>query len=460
MTALALPRLRRVRPLAILGAAVLLVVAAQVVSVIRPPAPPTPVAPPAVAGPVSLPEAPIGDAPDTLDRIDGAIAAWTANVAANDRDFLSARNLGLLHESRAKLSGDASDYGRAEEAAVRSLAIEPRQLDVQALHARILLSTHQFSRALAAASSIDRSAPNQPAVLAIMGDATLELGDINAAAAIYDRLQALAPSAAVTARHARIAFLRGDASGALELAKAAYAAASDEGRTGPSLSWYAFLVGTLTVDAGDPEGAGPWFERAIDAWPGSFQARAGQARVAAALGDTAGAIEAYRAANALASQPGALRHLGDLLTLQGDDAGATAAHEQFLDIVRPDGRPDAIFAEELILFLADHGRDVGQALQLAEGNLEATQDAHAYDAYAWALLANRRGAAAKAAIDKALELAGRDATVLYHGGLIALAVGDGDAGRGYLDAALSIRGGLDPLAASRAAAELAGLGER
>jgi Tfp pilus assembly protein PilF len=454
MTALALPRLRRVRPLAVLAASATLVVAVQVASVVRPAAPLVPAAPRVVDGPVALPEAPIADAPDTLDRIDAAITAWSTNVAANDRDFLSARNLGLLYEARARLGGDASDYVRAEEAATRSLAIEPRQLDVQALHARILLSTHQFARALTEASAIDRAAPDQAAVLAIMGDATLELGDLDGAAAIYARLQELAPSAAVTARHARIAFLRADTPGALALAAGAYAAASDEGRTGPSLSWFAFLVGTLTIDAGDPDGAEVWFERALEAWPNSFQALAGQARVAAARGDAAGAIEAYEAANAVSPQPAALRFLGDLLALEGDEAGASAAHDEFLDIVRPDGRPNAIYSEELIQFLADHDRDVVQALRLAEENLDATQDAHAYDAYAWALHANHRGDEAQAAIKSALELAGRDATVLYHAGVIALAAGDTDAGRGYLEAALGIRGGLDPLATTRATAEL------
>ena len=46
-------------------------------------------------------------------------------------------NLALLYEGRARLSGDIGDYTRASEAATRSLSIEPRQLDVQALHARL-----------------------------------------------------------------------------------------------------------------------------------------------------------------------------------------------------------------------------------------------------------------------------------------------------------------------------------
>jgi tetratricopeptide (TPR) repeat protein len=455
MTTLSPTRPRRLRPIAFLAASLALVAAAQVGSLIGSRELESPAA---EAFDISV--APVPDAGGAVAQIDRSIAVWKSNVARNDRDFLAARNLGLLYETRARLGGDATDYQRAEDAAMRSLAIEPDQLDVQALHARVLLSTHQFAEALAEAAAIDRSAPNQPAILAIMGDATLELGDVEGAAALYDRIEMLTPSAAVTARQARVAFLRDDASAGLELAAAAYAAASGEGQTGASLSWYAFFAGTLTIDAGDPEGAGTWFERALAAWPGSFQALAGQARVAAALGDTDGAIEAYQAANAIAPQPSAFRYLGDLLLLRGDDAGAAQAHERFLSLVRPGGQPNTLFTEELVLFLGDHRRDVSQALDLAKQNLEATQDAHAYDAYAWALLANDRVAEASTAIASALDLSGRDATVLYHAGVIELAAGDADAGRAYLEASLAIRGGLDPLAASRAKAGLDAPGQR
>ena len=480
MTALSLPRLRlarprRIRPVGFLAASLALVIAGQLASIVRgpeatapqavspgvaPARPGVPAAPPAVEGPISPPNAPLAGTPGSLAQIDSSIARWSANLAANDLDFISARNVALLYEGRARISGDVTDYVRAEEAASRSLGIEPRQLDVQALHARVLLATHEFSRALTEASAVDRAAPNQPAVLAIMGDASLELGDVDAAAALYDRIEALAPGPAVTVRQARIAFVRGDVSGATALAGSAYEAAVDEGQTGPPLSWYAFLAGTLTIDAGDPEGARGWFERAIAEWPGSFQALAGQARVAAALGDADGAIEAYQAANAIAPQPAALRHVGDLLLLRGDDVAAAAAQEQFLLLVRPAGQPNALYTEELVAFLADHGTDVGQALELATQNLAATQDAHAYDAYAWALFANNRVAEASAAVETALDLSGGDATVLYHAGVIALATGDTDAGRGYLEAALGIRGALDPLATSRAEAAVAGLQAR
>ena len=457
MTALSLPRPRRMRPLAILGASLALVAASQAANLLAPRATaPAPAAPAGqvVTGPVAPAGAPIAGAPGNLETIDHSIAAWTANVAANDRDFISAANLGTLYEARARLSGDVSDYSRAATAAERSLAIEPRQLDIQALHARLQLATHDFAGALTEASAIDRAVPNQPAVLSIIADASLELGDVDRASSLHDQIQALAPGPAVTARLARLAFLRGDPTSAVSMAESAYGAAKADGTAGPALSWYAYLAGTLHLGAGSPETAATWFGSALDAWPASFLALAGSARAAAALGDTDAAIAGYRAAIAVAPQPDALTALGDLLALRGDTKGAEAQYATVLAIAQLQGSGGLIFNRQLVLFDSNHQRDLATALTLAERELDARHDAYGYDAYAWALLANGRAAEADAAMAKATALGTRDALLLYHAGEIKLALGETAAARALLTDALSIRGALDPLAASRAAASL------
>ena len=472
MTSLSLPRPRRIRPLAILVASAALVAASQVASLLQPRAavpagPGGPVAPaaqagagqdgPAIAGPIAPIDAPIGSVPGSLTQIDHSITAWTANLAANDKDFLSAGTLALLYEARARLSGDVTDYARAEEAANRSLAIEPRQLDVRALYARLLLATHDFRRALAEAESLDRSVPDQPAVLAIMADAQLELGDVAGAEQLYGRISGLAPGAAVTARTARVAFLRGDTAGAVATAEAAFGAALAEGQAGASLSWYAYLTGVLTLGSGAPESAASWFDRALTAWPESHLALAGVARADAALGDMDAAIAGYRAAVAISPQPDALAALGDLLALRGDDEGAADQYATVLAIARLQGTGGPVYDRQLALFELNHDGDVAEALALAERELEERKDVYGYDAYAWALLANGRAADADAAMATALALGTRDATLLYHAGAIALAVGDETRARSLLEDALGIRGALDPLSAERAAAALASI---
>jgi tetratricopeptide (TPR) repeat protein len=451
MTALSLPRVRHPRPLALLVASLALVASSQIATALHPSAPPArPATQSTVSGPVSPPDAPVMNAPDSLAKIDHSISAWTQNLATNDRDFLSAANLGLLYEARARLSGDVGDYTRAEEATNRSLAIEPKQLDVLALHARLLLATHDFGHALTEAQSLDRTAPDQPAILAIMADAQLELGNVDAATDLYGQIQALTPGPAVTARLARIAFLRGDPAAAVRGAESAQAAAVTAGIDGPSLSWYAYLAGTMHLAAGEPGQAAMWFDRALDAWPGSYLALAGRARAAAALGDVDGAIGGYRAAIAVAPQPDALAALGDLLANRGDDRGAQEQYDTVLAIARLQGSAGLVFNRQLVLFDVNHGRDLPAALALAEKELAERHDVYGYDAEAWALLANGRGAEADAAMAKALALGTRDAMLLYHAGEIAHAVGDDARARDLLGQALAIRGALDPLSAARA----------
>ena len=458
--ALRFPRLKSPRPLALLGAALAIVVASQVVTFLQG-SPAQRIASPAdrptINAPVSPPEAPVPNAPDDLARIDHNISAWTRNLAANDKDFLSASNLGLLYEARARLSGDVADYGRANAAAERSLRIVPTQLDVLALHARLAFATHDFTRALSEASSLDRTAPDQPAILAIMGDAHLELGDVDAAATIYGRVATLAPGPAITARLARLSFLRGDPADAVMQAEAARAAALTEGIAGPSLSWYAYLAGTMQLAAGDPGAAATSFDKALDAWPQSFLALAGRARADAAVGDVDKAIDGYRAAIAVAPQPDALAALGDLLAMRGDDHAAQQQYDTVLAIAQLQGSSGLVFNRQLVLFDVNHGRDVATALHLADKELVERKDVYGYDADAWALLANGRATDADAAMAKALALGTRDAMLLYHAGEIALAVGDSARARDLLTQSLAITGALDPLSASKARASLQGL---
>lgn len=458
MTAITLPRVRRPRPIALLVAAAAVVAISQGSTLLRPAAAPLrPATPLTVNGPVSAPDAPVFNAPGSLAQIDHSIAAWTQNVAINDRDFLSAANLGLLYEARARLSGDVGDYNRAEEAANRSLSIERNQLDVLALHARLALATHDFGRALSEAQALDRTASDQPAILAIVADAQLELGDVSTAADTYKRIQSIANSPAISARLARVAFLRGDPAGAVKQAETAQAAAVTAGIEGPSLSWYSYVAGTMQLSAGAPEAAARWFDTAVEEWPQSFLALAGRARAAAALGDTDGAIADFRAAIAVAPQPDALTALGDLLAMRGDDRGAEDQYATVLAIAKLQGSAGLIFNRQLVLFDVNHGRDAATALSLADKELAERPDIYGYDAEAWALLANGRAADADAAMTKALALGTRDAMLLYHAGEIALAVGDSTRAYDLLQQSLAIRGALDPLSASKAQASLESL---
>jgi tetratricopeptide (TPR) repeat protein len=454
MTALAPSRTTPLRATGILLAAVVIVVASNATSVLLGGKPATGDRSDSQgAGLIEAaggPDAGIG----SLPQIDNSIAAWTANLAANDKDFISATNLGLLYDARGRLTGDIGDYGRAQAALDKALAVVPTHLPARLLHARLLQTTHDFAGALAESRAILADDSTQAGAVATMGDALLELGDIGGAAAAFSRLATEVPGPAVTARLSRLAFLRGDPTAAGALASKAFDESLAEGDTGAQLGWYAYLAGTVAQSAGDPAAALRWFDRAVSTWPGSYLALAGTARAQAALGRTDDAIAGFKQAIAVAPQPDALTALGDLYALRGDSKLAEQQYATVEAIAQLAALNRQVYNRQLVLFSVNHDRNVADALRLAEQELAVRKDVYGYDAEAWALLANGRAADADAAMQQALALGTRDALLDYHAGMIAAARGDTARARTSLTAALAIKGALDPLSAGRAQAAL------
>jgi tetratricopeptide (TPR) repeat protein len=467
MTALTALRPRRLRPALVLATAAAVAATSYAASTLhagpfggRPPA-----AAPAVLADrasqadrtaLAAPGAPLGTA-TTLQQIDHSISVWSANLQREGRDFYAATTLSQLYESRARLTGDVADYGRAREASERALASAPTQTAARVAHARILAALHDFAGARSEALAILRDDPSQLAALATAGDAALELGDVAAARSAFQSLAAAAPGPAVTARLSRLAFIEGRPAEARALARGAFAAADDADETGPGLSWYAYVAGATALSAGDPTDAASWFDRAIDLWPDSYLAHAGSGRALAALGRSSEAIKSYQAAIAIAPQPDAVAALGDLEALSGNDVQARQAYDTVEAIGHLAALNEQVFNRQLVLFSVNHERDLGAALRLAQDELESRKDVYGYDAVAWALLANGRVSEAAEAMRSARAFGTDDALLDAHDGLIQSALGNGDAARSLLGRALSRPGSIDPLLAQRITTALDGL---
>jgi tetratricopeptide (TPR) repeat protein len=468
MTALAEPqaprqprlRLRRVRPAAVLVAALAVAVGSYAGSTLlgQPTSHPvTAIAPAADTLPIEPADGPATATVASLAVLDHDIGLWTANVAKNDRDFVSATTLGTLYDARGRLTGDVGDYLRAEDALDRSLAIAPAEMAARVLHARLRQTMHDFSAALTETEAILKTDPSQMQALATLGDAKLELGDISGAEAAFATLEARVPGPAVTARLSRVAFLRGATAAARTLAKRAFDEATAAGQTGSGLGWYAYVAGTVAIAAGTPANALAWFDRALVAWTDSYLALAGKARAQAALGTTDAAIASYEAAIAVAPQPDSLTFLGDLYALAGNAKLAANQYATVEAIAHLAAINQQVYNRQIVLFSVNHDRDLAAALALATQELTVRKDIYGYDAYAWALLANGRAVDADAAMQHALSLGTRDALLWYHAGVIASAVGNTARAKTFLQEAVSLPGALDPLSASGASAALAGL---
>ncbi|MEW6225108.1 MAG: tetratricopeptide repeat protein [Chloroflexota bacterium] len=399
------------------------------------------------------------------------VAFWAARVEADARDIVAAVKLAEADLAEARLTGDATAYLRAQDAVDLALATQPAYEPALALRATVLVSLHRFPEARDTARAILATTPDDPTALGVVGDASLELGDLATAGAAYQHLGLIGGGAAAEVRASRLAFVRGAPASAVNGARAAVAAAADDGLEGGELAFYHVTLGELLVATGDAHGARDAFEAALAARPQLPSALAGIARLDAYEGDLDAAIAGLDAAIAAIPLPEWLARRADLLDLRaragdaaladgdaalaaGDAALAEADRATVEAIAGLAGDASRVYDRGLSLYLSDHGLDPDRAVRLAAAELEVRRDLYGFDAFAWALFNAGRPAEAEEPMAAALAEGTRDARLWYHAGLIAAANGRSDEARAFLADALGLGPALDPVSRARAEAAL------
>jgi tetratricopeptide (TPR) repeat protein len=475
------------RLLAIVGAMIVVVVASQVVAQLRSvvaPAQPAPAAVdplrPAVgdldagalAGAGGGSDADVGGAgagggatgadagASDLARVKANVEFWSSRVARNRDDFISSNRWGIAEIELARATGDLSAYLRADTAFDTTLARDPHNAAALGYKGSVLVSLHRFVDAAALARTVLERQPGDPVALATLGDASLELGDLVGARDAYGRANDVARSAATLVRLGHLSFIGGDTAAAIRAATTAVTLADSEGAEGERAAFYHYQLADVLVSTGDRAGAARAYAAALAADPGSFLAHSGLARVAAADGNLDEAIRQLSAAIAIVPQPEFLARRGDLYTLRAAPGDARRAADDYATveaIAKLAGDASSVYDRTLALYLANHGREPTRAVALADAELAIRKDVYGYDADAWALLAAGRAADAEVMIGRALDVGTRDAKVLYHAGMIAVALGQTDRARALLKDSLALDPSFDPLQVSRARSTLATL---
>jgi tetratricopeptide (TPR) repeat protein len=363
----------------------------------------------------------------TARALGSSIAALQDRLRSVPQDWRGFATLGLAYVAQARVTADPSWYPKAEGALRESLRLHPED-NVEALLGlgALALARHDFEDALARGRAALDLDPFDANAYGIVGDALLELGRYDEAFEAFQTMVDTRPDLASYARASYARELLGDVPGAIEAMRLAYEAA---GSTSDA-AWAAAQLGELEFGRGDVEAAARWFERGRDLEPDSSANLAGLARVAWADGDAGLAIDRY--AELVAMDP-AVEHLAALGDLYATTGRRSEARDQYavVEATRSLARANGVNVDlEVALFDADHG-DPRAALAAAEAEWARRRSVHVADAYGWALFANGRYEEAAHALDRALSLGARNATFLFHAGMIERA-------RGHEDAALRL----------------------
>ncbi len=376
--------------------------------------------------------------------LDATVTTMRARVAKVPGDAKSAVLLAdaLLRQTR--VVSNAGLAIEAEQALQGAISAHPDDYDAHRMLAAVYASQHRFRDALSEANRCLLSRTDDAWVYGVIGDAHIELGEYREAFDALDRMAAHRPNAASYSRASYARELQGDLEGALRFMRMATEATSAQDPE--SLAWHYAQIGHLLMEIGQTDAAERMYAHADYAFPGHPFAAEGLARVAAAKGQYAAALEIVNRSLAQAPTAATLGLAGDLLITLGrpDDA------ERQYRLAEAAWQSDTPDPPRLARFLAERGRRLDDAVRIAESAVADRHDIFTEDALAWAYFKTGRFDQASEAIKHALSTNSRDRVMRYHAAAIARATGHVDEARRLLAEALDGSPRFDLVAAPAA----------
>jgi tetratricopeptide (TPR) repeat protein len=341
-------------------------------------------------------------------------------------------------------------YDEAEAAYQQALKVEPDNAAAMNGMAWVMGGRHRFTESVLWAKKALAVDADNPEAHGIIGDAVLELGDLERAFECYQKMMDLRPDLSAYSRGGYLVWLTGNGKKGRWLMEKAIAMGSPHAE---NTAWCRSRLAMMLFHEGAYLPAAQVAEAGLNAAPGHLPLLLALGRIKAALKDEKAAVTAYEAALAQGEHLEALAALGDLHAVAGRAAEAEAFYQKVVKLHEANkagGVHDHTF---MARFFADHDRHLDRALALAKEHLNS-QNVYDADTLAWALYKKGEFAAAKKCMERALKANTPDAEFFYHGGLIAAATGDRTGARKLLSRALSLNPGFNPLEAAKAAQKL------
>jgi tetratricopeptide (TPR) repeat protein len=377
---------------------------------------------------------------------DGEINQASEAARAHPTDAAWSR-LGDAFMQKARETMDLSYYGRAEAAYRKSLALNPNYANALVGIAWVLSGRHEFEKSIEWANKALKVEPNRADAYGLLGDAATEMGDYDSAFEHYQKMLDLKPGIASYSRAAHLLFITGG------FKKATLLMTKAVGSGGPypeNKAWCIAQMALLDFAQGAYLPAEQLLTAGLKDTPNNYHLLAAMGRVKAGMKDYPAAIEYYKKAQDIVPQHEVVVALGDLYAIEGrtDEANRQYA---LVDVIRKLNKANGVIGDlQMAQFLADHNRDLAEALQLAENEYKTRPTVYGADTLAWCYYKNGRLSEARKYSSKALSQETPEAMFLYHRGLILAKDGDIGGARKVLYQALSQNPYFEPLGATAA----------
>ena len=348
-------------------------------------------------------------------ELDATIESDRQKVSKNPGDGAAAVQLADALMRAARVKGDASLAIEAEHVLRATLQHSSSDYLARRMLSVVYLSQHRFAEALTEAKAAQKLRPKDAWNYAIAGDALLELGRYEEAFDSFDQVMEHRPDAGAYARVAYARELQGDLDGALRLMQMSSEATSRQDVEG--LAWTHAQIGNLYLLQGRLDDAEREFNHADFIFPSHPYAMNGRVRLLIARHRYADALDLSRR---VPTTPESLAMQGDLLTRLGHLDDAEKLYREAEQVEREGWKQEQPQPGALARFLAERGRNIPEAIALAERAASERQDVVTMDALAWSYFRGGRLSDAASAIQRATRLGTVDPRIRCHASAIAL----------------------------------------
>lgn len=348
----------------------------------------------------SLPSAGFGPGifSQELAAADRQLNLASQRVANAPGEWLPREGLARANLARFKLSGDPADIADAFANIAQARELAPPGSGPLLSSAEIAMAGHDLDSAERFLDGLEGVAvPPSPAVRseaeALRGDISFYRGDMDAAAAAYDRAEAIVPTSGTAIRRALLARSQGRFDDAIALISEA--AQRDGLRTPRGMASYALQMGMVESARGNFDDAAERFRQADSLFPGHWLIQLYLAEAEGVAGEFASAIATQERIAEELGDPQAMDAAASLYLAQGDEVSAQHLTRRSAEIwrTRAATMPLAYTAHSFENELAFGNPE--EALRLARENLAHRPYGDAHILVAEALLATNQPADAR-----------------------------------------------------------------
>lgn len=380
---------------------------------------------------------------------DGAINKARDAITAAPDLAIGYTNLAASLMKKSRETGDFALNLEAQNAVTRALEIAPNDASARKLEASLHLANHRFKEAVEASKKLITEFPSDPFAYGVLSDAYVETGDYKQAIDAAQKMVDIRPSTTSFSRVGQLRSLHGDHTGAIAIfTEAARIADPSDGET---RAWCLVQLGDELWKHGKYVEAERAYDESLRTFPNYFLASVSKARVRASVGDLAEAERILVDVQRRVPNAHALKLLGDIAVIQGDDARAKQMRDEFEALEIRLG--DAADHNGYGFFLADNDK-LEQGSLLAKDEYAKEPNIKSAHLLAWCHFKNGNIADAEKLMREAMRLKTNDARMLFHAGMIAKAGGRQAESTRLLKSAIELNPAFDQLKAREAKAAL------